>query len=32
MEMNLSKNYSLNEMCRSNTARVKGLPNVPKRV
>ena len=29
MEMNLSKNYSLNEMCRSNTARVKGLPNVP---
>ena len=29
MEMNLSKNFSLEEMCRSNTARVKGLPNVP---
>ena len=27
--MNLSKNFSLNEVCRSNTARVKGLPNVP---
>ena len=25
----LSKNFSLNEMCRSNTARVRGLPNVP---
>ena len=29
MEMNLSKNFSIEEMCRSNTARVKGLPNVP---
>ena len=29
MEMILSKNFSLNEMSRSNTARVKGLPNVP---
>ena len=29
MKMNLSKNFSLNEMCRSNTARVRGLPNVP---
>ena len=27
--MNLSKNFSLNEMCRSNTASVRGLPNVP---
>ena len=27
--MNLSKNFSFEEMCRSNTARVKGLPNVP---
>lgn len=27
--MKLSKNFSLEEMCRSNTARVKGLPNVP---
>ena len=27
--MYLTKNYSLNEMCRSNTARVMGLPNVP---
>ena len=25
----LSKNFSLEEMCRSNTARVRGLPNVP---
>ena len=25
----LSKHFSLEEMCRSNTARVKGLPNVP---
>ena len=29
MNMKLSKNFSLEEMCRSNTARVKGLPNVP---
>jgi hypothetical protein len=29
MEMNLSKNFSLEEMCRSNTASVRGLPNVP---
>ena len=27
--MKLSKNFSLNEMCRSNTASVRGLPNVP---
>ena len=27
--MNLSKNFSLEEMCRSNTASVRGLPNVP---
>ena len=27
--MKLSKNFSLEEMCRSNTARVRGLPNVP---
>ena len=27
--MYLTKNFSLNEMCRSNTARVMGLPNVP---
>ena len=27
--MKLSKNFSLEEMCSSNTARVKGLPNVP---
>ena len=25
----LSKHFSLEEMCRSNTARVRGLPNVP---
>ena len=29
MVMKLSKNFSLEEMCRSNTARVRGLPNVP---
>ena len=29
MVMNLSRNFTLEEMCRSNTARVKGLPNVP---
>ena len=29
MNMKLSKNFSLEEMCRSNTARVRGLPNVP---
>jgi len=27
--MKLSKNFSLEEMCRSNTARVRCLPNVP---
>ena len=27
--MKLSKNFSLEEMCRSNTARVRSLPNVP---
>lgn len=27
--MTLTKNFSLEEMCMSNTARVKGLPNVP---
>ena len=27
--MKLSKNFSLEEMCRSNTASVRGLPNVP---
>jgi hypothetical protein len=29
MNMKLSKNFSLEEMCRSNTASVRGLPNVP---
>ena len=29
MVMKLSKNFSLEEMCRSNTASVRGLPNVP---
>ena len=29
MVINLSRNFTLEEMCRSNTARVKGLPNVP---
>ena len=27
--MYLTKNFSLNEMCRSNTARERNLPNVP---
>ena len=27
--MKLTKNFSLNEMCRSNTARLRGLPNTP---
>ena len=29
MQMKLTKNFTLNEMCRSNTARLRGLPNVP---
>ncbi len=28
-KLQLTPNFSLEEMCRSNTARVRGLPNVP---
>ena len=29
MKMKLTKNFSLNEMCKSNMARLRGLPNTP---